>query len=89
MLEISCHHSFYLLQIRLDAKTQVLPGDTDDLTIFGQPGTVVGLSAVDKAVLLLNNKNVLHKNKVGTFQRNEIGKFVDFNVMSMHSSKNP
>ena len=43
----------------------MIPGEADVLTIFGQPGTVVGLSAVDKAVLLLNNKNVLHKNKVG------------------------
>ena len=47
----------------------MIPGEADVLTIFGQPGTVVGLSAVDKAVLLLNNKNVLHKNKVGKFEK--------------------
>ena len=40
------------------------PGDSKDMRVTGQQGSHVGLSVVDKAVLLLNNKNILHKNKV-------------------------
>ncbi|XP_053373562.1 venom factor-like [Mercenaria mercenaria] len=44
--------------------SEVLPGAGGELTITGTPYTWVGLNAMDKALLLLNDKNVLRKNKM-------------------------
>ncbi|XP_060597411.1 complement C3-like [Ruditapes philippinarum] len=41
-----------------------LPGTRDQLTITGTPFSWVGLNVIDKALLLLNDKNILVKNKM-------------------------
>lgn len=57
---------FDCLQLKLETtKPLIKPGKTDFLTIEGDPMMWVGLNVMDKALLLLNNKNVLKKNKVG------------------------
>lgn len=57
---------FHRLQLKLETThAQVKPGSNDFLTIEGDPMMWVGLNVMDKALLLLNNKNVLRKNKVG------------------------
>jgi hypothetical protein len=43
----------------------VIPGSTDKLIITGTPFSWVGLNVMDKALLLLNDENILKKNKVG------------------------
>ena len=48
----------------MTATQNILPGDSGNLQVTGQPGTRVGLSVLDKAMLLLNDKHILHKNKV-------------------------
>ena len=48
----------------MTAKQNILPGQSDKLRVRGQPGTHVGLSVLDKAMLLLNDNHILHKNKV-------------------------
>ncbi|XP_060581763.1 venom factor-like [Ruditapes philippinarum] len=42
----------------------LIPGSTDKLTVTGTPFSWVGLNAMDKALLLLNDKNVLMKNQM-------------------------
>jgi hypothetical protein len=49
-------------------KTEVAPGTKDMLTITGTPFMHVGLNIMDKALLLLNDKNILRKNKVSDKQ---------------------
>lgn len=50
--------------LKLDTERHILPGVHKLLRVTGQPGTDIGLSVIDKAVLLLNNNNILHKDKV-------------------------
>lgn len=60
--------------LNLDTEQHILPGLSKILRVTGQPGTDIGLSVVDKAVLLLNSKNLLHKNKVTSWVKDYLFK---------------
>uniref|UniRef100_W5LVL6 Complement C3-like n=1 Tax=Lepisosteus oculatus TaxID=7918 RepID=W5LVL6_LEPOC len=47
-----------------DKHQEYRPGDSLNLKVNGDPGAIVGLVAVDKAVFLLNNKNKLTQTKI-------------------------
>ncbi|XP_053393834.1 venom factor-like [Mercenaria mercenaria] len=55
-------------------KPLLKPGSNDQLTISGSPLMWVGLNVIDKALLLLNDKNVLRKSKMfDVLQSHDIG----------------
>ncbi|XP_060561336.1 complement C5-like [Ruditapes philippinarum] len=55
-------------------KTEFAPGTNNTLTVSGTPFMHVGLNIIDKALLLLNDKNVLRKNKMfETLQSHDLG----------------
>ncbi|KAH3752508.1 hypothetical protein DPMN_187129 [Dreissena polymorpha] len=45
-------------------KVMVRPGDSVNMTVKGPSGMWVGFNVIDKALLLLNNDNVLEEDKV-------------------------
>nr|ACN37845.1 complement component C3 [Ruditapes decussatus] len=61
------------LHLETDAQT-VKPGSNGKLTVTGTPLMFVGLNIIDKALLLLNDKNVLKKKKMfETLQSHDLG----------------